>query len=150
MIPIVARLNLPNMRYPPVLKLEAYAQAVRGLSTLESDLDRQAKYLDFIDIYAGLDDNERERCRREFPQETDLMSNFADRFRQEGLEQGMQQGIQQGMQRGEARLLLRQLQRKFGELPEAVQRRVEQADENTLLEWSDRVLTASWLDEVVH
>lgn len=82
------------------------------------------------------------------------MSNFADRFRQEGLEQGvrqgMQQGIQQGMQRGEARVLLRQLQRKFGDLPEAIRHRVEQADEHTLLEWSDRVLTADRLNEVVH
>ena len=95
-----------------------------------------------IDIYAGLDDNERERYRREYPQEVDFMSNFADRFRQEGMQQGMQQG--------EARVLLRLLQRKFGDLPEAIQRRIEQADERTLLEWSERVLTATRLDEVVH
>ena len=143
---IVARLNLPNMHYAPQMKLEAYAKAVQGLQRFESDIDKQAKYVDFIDIYAGLDDNERERYRREYPQEVDFMSSFADRFRQEGL----QQGVQQGMQQGEARVLLRQLQRKFGDLPEAIQRRVEQADERTLLEWSERVLTASRLDEVVH
>ena len=35
------------------------------------------------------------------------MSNFADRFRQEGLEQGVRQGMHQGTQQGEARMLLR-------------------------------------------
>jgi predicted transposase YdaD len=35
-----------------------------------------------------------------------------------GLQQGVQQGIQQGRQQGEAYLLLRQLQRRFGEIPQ--------------------------------
>jgi flagellar biosynthesis/type III secretory pathway protein FliH len=37
---------------------------------------------------------------------------------QEGLTRGLQQGIQQGRQQGEAYLLLRQLQRRFGEIPQ--------------------------------
>jgi len=45
---------------------------------------------------------------------------------------------------------MRRLQLKFGTLPEAVQRRIEQANEQTLLEWSERVLTADRLDEVLH
>jgi flagellar biosynthesis/type III secretory pathway protein FliH len=35
-----------------------------------------------------------------------------------GLQQGVQQGVQQGEQRGEAKLVLRQLQRRFGEIPQ--------------------------------
>ncbi|WP_139294482.1 DUF4351 domain-containing protein, partial [Microcystis aeruginosa] len=35
-----------------------------------------------------------------------------------GLQQGVQQGIQQGRQQGEAKLVLRQLQRRFGEIPQ--------------------------------
>jgi flagellar biosynthesis/type III secretory pathway protein FliH len=37
---------------------------------------------------------------------------------QEGVQQGVQQGIQQGRQQGEAKLVLRQLQRRFGEIPQ--------------------------------
>ena len=55
---LVVRLNLPNMQYPAGRKVEVYAQTVRGLTELESDPE-QLKYLDFIDIYAALDDNER-------------------------------------------------------------------------------------------
>ena len=34
---LVARLNLPNMAYAPEDKLEVYAHAMRGLTTLEPD-----------------------------------------------------------------------------------------------------------------
>jgi flagellar biosynthesis/type III secretory pathway protein FliH len=86
------------------------------------------------------------------------MSSFADRFREEGLEKGLQQGIQQGMQQGlpkgmqqgEAHILLRLLHVKFGDVSEETRRRVEAADAETLLAWSERILTARSVDEVIH
>jgi predicted RNase H-like HicB family nuclease len=51
-------------------------------------------------------------------------------------------GPTQGLQQGEAQMLLRLLERKFGEVLEAVRQRIEVADAETLLEWSERVLTA--------
>ena len=63
---IVARLNLPNMRYEPEERVDVYAAAVRGLSTLEPDPERQLKYVDYIDIYCALDDNERQRYERDY------------------------------------------------------------------------------------
>jgi hypothetical protein len=138
---LVARLTLPSMRYPPQRKVEVYAQAVRGLTALELDPERRLKYLDFIDIYAALDDNERVQYERDYPEEAQTMSRFAERFRQEGMQQGMQQD--------EARVLVQLLRLKFGELPDEVRRRIDQADERTLLRWSERVLSASGLDEVL-
>jgi flagellar biosynthesis/type III secretory pathway protein FliH len=38
--------------------------------------------------------------------------------REQAVQEGVQQGIQQGRQQGEAYLLLRQLQRRFGEIPQ--------------------------------
>jgi len=102
--------------------------------------------LDFIDIYAALDGNERAEYQRDYPNEAKTMSRFAERFREEG----MQQGIQQGKHQGRALVLERRLCLKFGALPDEVQRRIGQASEQTLLEWSERVLTASRFDEVLH
>ncbi len=155
---LVARLTLPNMHYPPERRVEVYAQAVRGLTALEPDPEKRLKYLDFIDIYAALDDNERIQYTQDYPDEAQTMSRFAERFREEGMQQGiqqgmqrgMQQGMQEGMQQGEARILARLLHLKFGELPEAAQTQIAQADESTLLEWSERVLTATSLEEVLH
>jgi predicted transposase YdaD len=85
------------------------------------------------------------------------MTRFAERFlekgRQEGLEKGLEQGIERGIEQGigqgEARVLLRLLTLKFGPLPEAVQTRVDSADADTLLRWSERVLTAESLNDVL-
>ena len=66
------------------------------------------------------------------------------------MQQGMQQGMQKGVQQGEALVLVRQLKIKFGELPEERRLQIESADTQTLLEWSERVLTAKSLEEVLH
>lgn len=139
---IVARLNLPNMRYDPAEKVDVYAAAVRGLTSLEPDPEKQLKYADFVDIYTALDDNERERYEREYPSEAQIMSGFAERF--------IRKGIDQGMQHGEAAVLMRLIRCKFGDVPDAARRRIESADTETLLEWSERVLTAESIEEVVH
>lgn len=146
---IVARLNLPNMRAAPERRLDAYAAAVRGLVSLEDDPEKQLKYFAFIDRYADLDENERVTYEREYPQEAKIMSGFAERYIQQGLEQGLQQGKQEGRQEGEALILLRQLQLKFGALPAAARERIERADAQTLLTWSERVLTAEDLAQVI-
>jgi hypothetical protein len=54
------------------------------------------------------------------------------------------------MQQGEARVLIRLMTRKFGEIPSSVRSRIESADSDLLLEWSERVLTADSIDEVLH
>lgn len=64
---------------------------------------------------------------------------------------GIEKGLQQGMQQGEAAVLLRLLERKYGpESAAACRRRLEQADAETLLRWSERILTAETIDEVFH
>ena len=143
---LTARLNLPNMHYAPERRVEVYAHAVRGLFELEPDPEKQIKYIDFIDIYTALEPDELERYCQEYSEDVQKMSSFAKRH----LEQGRQEGMQQGMQQGEARILLRQMERKFGKVSVEVRQRINQADESTLLEWSERILTANSPEEVLH
>jgi hypothetical protein len=135
---LVARLNLPNMRYDPAERVDVYAAAVRGLASLEPDPERQLKYADFIDIYSVLDDNERQRYESEYPAEARAVSTYFQMARQEG------------RQEGEALVLLRQIRLKFGAIPDEARRRIEQADADTLLVWSERVLTADRIDDIIH
>lgn len=90
---LVARLNLPNMTWPAERKIDIYAQAIKGLLSLEPDPDKQLKYIDFIDIYAALDDNERELYEHQYPEERAAMSRFAERFREEGKAEGKLEGM---------------------------------------------------------
>ena len=146
---LVARLNLPNMAYVPEDKLLVYAQAIRGLVTLEPSLEKRLKYVDFIDIYADLDDNERQLYTQLYPQEVTTMAGFAQRFTEQGHKEGQREGRKEGMQLGEVRILTALLRLRFGDLPAAVQQRIEAADADTLLRWSERVLTAQTLEEVL-
>ena len=77
---LVARLNLPNMAYPREQKVDVYAQAVRGLLELEPHPEKRLKYLDFIDIYADLDDDQRQDYATRYSREAAEMSGFAERF----------------------------------------------------------------------
>lgn len=96
------------------------------------------KHLDFIDIYADLSAEKRLQYRQDYPAEAETMSRCAKRFRE------------QGMQQGEARVLEGLLTLTFGALPADVQRRIAEAEEPMLLTWSERVLSAARLEDVLH
>ncbi|MBV5272212.1 MAG: DUF4351 domain-containing protein [Lamprocystis purpurea] len=75
-----------------------------------------------------------------------IMQTFIDRY----IEQGRQQGIEQGIEQGEANVLLRLITKKFGPPSESVRQRIAAADADTLLHWSERILTADSLEAVLH
>ena len=66
-----------------------------------------------------------------------------------GIQKGIEQGIEQGIRQGESKLLLRLLELKFGVLNEGVIRQIREADAHMLLRWSERILTAATLSEVM-
>ncbi len=141
---LVARLNLPNMRWAPEDKVRVYVQAIRGLLTLEPDPERQLKYIDFIDIYTALDDSEMREYTEKHPQESSAMATLSERLRQEG----HQQGVHQGMQQGEVAIIKRLLIRRFGPLDEAALSRLETASSEDLEAWAENLLDARSLEEV--
>ena len=61
---------------------------------------------------------------------------------------GIQHGRQEGRREGELVMLLRLLTLKFGPPSDAIRQRIESADAETLLRWSERVLTATRAEEV--
>ncbi len=71
------------------------------------------------------------------------------RAEQKGRQEGRQEGEQKGRQEGEAALLRRQLERRFGALPDWARDRIAAADSAALEEWGLRVLDAGSLDDVL-
>ena len=148
---IVARLNLPNMDHPKALRVNVYADAVQGLIKLEHTASRREKYIDFIDGYADLNDEERaEYQRNHYPQKEKTMTTMKEWFRREGREEGREEGHAKGQQVGIANMLLNQLKLKFGQpLDDAIQKRINQADTATLQQWSGNIFTARSPQEVL-
>ena len=66
----------------------------------------------------------------------------------QGMEKGMQQGMQQGRREGKVQLLERLLAVRFGQLPDWVCQRVEHANENTLDDWTEALLSSDSLESV--
>ena len=72
-----------------------------------------------------------------------------EKGRREGKDEGHREGVEEGTQRGARQLLLHQLGKRFGPLPETVRRRVEAIDSLDLLtRLAERLLSAHSLDEM--
>ena len=137
---LVARVNLPNMDSPEHSKVEVYAQAIRGLLALERDGGKRAKYMEFIDIYAGLTENEFRRYQQQYPEETSIMAGAFQRVRNEAR--------QQGRAEGERAVLERLLRLRFGLLPPDITEKLRQASVSDLETWAESVLDAETLEDV--
>jgi hypothetical protein len=74
---------------------------------------------------------------------------WLEQGRQEGREQGRQEGRQEGLLVGERTVLTRQLEKKFGPLTDHHRQRLQAADAETLLVWSERLLAADTIDDVL-
>jgi len=59
-----------------------------------------------------------------------------------------QESREEGRHEGEALVLLHLLRLKFGKIPDTIRQRIEQADADTLLTWSERILTAEHIEDV--
>ena len=137
----VAVVNLPNMRRPPDMdRVDVYANAVRGLKALEPDGTKFAKYVEFIDIYAALTENEQETYRRRYPEESKTMAGMIQRARDEGM--------RQGMRIGRVEMLEQQLTRRFGPLSPAVSERLRGGSAGELQTWAGSLLDARTVYDV--
>ena len=64
--------------------------------------------------------------------------------------EAIQEGVQQGVEQGERKVLLRQLRRRFGaEVDGEIERRVAAAPAEQVEVWTERVLTAATLAELL-
>jgi predicted transposase YdaD len=73
---------------------------------------------------------------------------YLQRIREAGRAEGREEGRIDGRREGEAAMLLRLLRVRFGPLPAEVTTRVTTADPETLLRWSERVLSVPTLEAV--
>lgn len=130
------------MRYNKEQKLAIYHAAQTGLAQLEPNLEKQLKYIDFVDIYAGLSDEEIEHYSQTYLSESEEEQNM-------GLKQYLiQKGEARGEARGEAATLLKQMQLKFGDIPSWAEEKINQADKPQLDQWVERILFVNSLDEL--
>ena len=79
----------------------------------------------------------------------EAVMNWFEREVDRGRRDGERTGERRGERNAERRVLLKLLRLRFGELPAAVIARVEAAEVPELDVWTERVVTASRLDDVL-
>ena len=82
-------------------------------------------------------------------EELDEVKNMLSERVKEWNRESMQKGMQNGIQKGALNLLIRQLEIKFGPIAPEVMTRLEQADDQQLLNWSERILTAKNISDIL-
>ncbi|MBF0145949.1 MAG: Rpn family recombination-promoting nuclease/putative transposase [Magnetococcales bacterium] len=107
-----------------------------------------------VETYRHYDEKDvREIIRRVRPEEEEkMMSQFAqsviENTNPKWAQMVRQEGEQRGEQRGEAKMLTRQLQRRFGTVPDWAREKISKAELASLENWSLRIFDAQSLDDV--
>ena len=110
----------------------------------ERNANRRRKYIDFIDIYAALDEQEQQLYKELYAEEGKQMMAMKERFVRKGRQQGQEEGRLDGRQQ----TLMELLAERFGPLDAAVSQRVTTASLDELRHWTRQILTARTLDDV--
>ena len=136
----------------PLTRLIALIQHINNRDTALEILESLLRY--YVQGTQRVAEDDARRLLQQIAPGDPIMQTFIDRYIEQGIRQGMEQGIEQGIEQGkrqgEAELLLRQLERKFGPASATLRQRIQEADAETLLHWSERILTADTPEAVFH
>lgn len=157
---------MAKMRIAPEDRWRVKLECLRLLATLRLDRARMRLISSFVDSYLRLTRAENQALTQaantagvltleEQEVALELTTSWKEEGVQEGfdlgLAEGVQQGMQQGMQQGERqaqeRLVLRQLTRRVGELPEAAEIQVRGLESDALDALADALLDFTGPDD---
>ncbi|HDR13973.1 MAG TPA: DUF4351 domain-containing protein [Desulfobacteraceae bacterium] len=147
----VVKILLPKMNYSPGERGEVIRRAYQGLFELVKPVLFD-KYVDFIDVYAGVKEEEKQSLYKEIFEEKDtamLAQYIREKGFQEGLVKGKLEGKLEGELKGKCAVLERQLTRRFGPLPAWAKEQLNSATDAQLDNWAERILDAQTLQEVL-
>ena len=114
------------------------------LSMTEAEQEAYARYQDDLRYQASLVESNYGLGLREGREAGRVEGREAGRV--EGREAGRVEGREEGRVEGQSRLLKRQLERRFGALPEWATRKLSRATERELEAWAEAILTAPTLE----
>jgi hypothetical protein len=143
----LVKILMPKMNYRPEERYEVIRQAYMGLFELAAPTMFD-KYIDFIDVYAEIREDERESLLLEMTKQEDTVM-LAQYIREKGFQDGEIKGEIKGEVKGRRILLEHLLTRRFGTLPDWGQERLAHATVEQLDRWGDRVLDAESIQAVL-
>jgi len=77
-----------------------------------------------------------------------MLQETVQKWYKEAEQKGKKEGKKEGEKEGLVKLILSQVEAKFGKISSADRKIVRAAETETLLEWGARIITAETIDEV--
>jgi Domain of unknown function (DUF4351)/Putative transposase, YhgA-like len=159
--PVAAAL-MSKMRIAVGDRPKVKAECLRLLVTLRLNPARTRLISQFVDTYLRLNPAEQQVFQAEVdtmePTSQVEIMQITTSWMEQGIEQGLKQGLEQGIEQGQRKatrsLILRQLARRVGELPESIATQLEaltltqmESLGEALLDFTDRSDLERWLAE---
>jgi hypothetical protein len=145
---LMARMSIAREDRPRV-KLEC----LRLLATLRLDHAKMQLIAGFVDAYLRLNAEEEQTFRRE----VNVLASEDKETVMQLTTSWEQKGIVEGLHRGKTELVVRLLRRRFGELPQALEGRIDALTDERLGEMAEALLdfasisdAEAWLDQHSH
>ena len=127
----VVKILLPKMNYEKHERPEVIRQAYLGLYKLTTNMLFE-KYIDFIDVYAQIQPDERDSLYNEIIQhkETAMLSQFIKNIgKKEGRKEGKKEGKKEGNLQTARENIIDALQIRFGEISSEITNRINKFDD---------------------
>ena len=116
-------------------------------ASLQLEPSRSVLYCDLV--YASLSEAARKSLQAMDPAKYEFQSEFAKRYLSQGRAEGEARGRAEGEARGRAETLVKLLALKFGELERGTADRIRSASVQELELWTERVLGAQSIADVL-
>ncbi len=149
-VAVMAHLKNLATRKDPEGRYREKLALIRRLYESKYERDDIVALLRFIDWVMRLPEDLKVRLDEDLQRlEKEKKVEYVTTWERHGIEKGIEKGLVTGRMQGKADVLMRQLGRRFGELPEWTERRLAKADAEKLDRWSDRILDAEDLADVL-
>ena len=142
---VMAYLRTRATRHDPTARMNSKMALVRALYERHYDRQQILELFRFVDWLLYLPDELEQRFHEQLQAyEATMSTPYITSIERRGIEKGIEQGFEE-----HARATLRRLlAQRFGELPAAIEQRINQAEQTQLDAWLDQVISAPSLESI--
>ena len=145
---VAALFRLENSHNPKQL-LEVVVSLLQWLSSTQQASLRRAFTVWFGRVlFPARFGDEDKPAMEDLDEVKNMLAERVKEWNRESEERGFRKGKQEGRQEGAQQILQHFLVGKFGTLPPQILRKINQADEAQLLQWTERILSSETLEDV--
>jgi hypothetical protein len=132
-------------------KLVSWADLFRALDSVQNGRRALLQLFSYLSMVApSITPGEFiEQVQRAIPERNDIVSTLAEQWMEQGEQRGINKGRVEGRLVGRRETVRRLIELKFGSLGSEAVTQIESADESALDRYTERVLTATAIEEVL-